>query len=190
MPCSASAAASADSGRLCSSPGVQASSTGRPLRGSGAFVTPRSTPAAVSASRCSTSTPSPVAAHRSPIATSTGPSSSSQARPRPGSSHRPLQGAADGAGVQRHRRPGQAAYLGGRAGQREHPAARTAGGRVGWGGGGLQVGQAAGRPGRPGPPVVAAPAGCPSAIRAASAGGTPSSTSRRIASSRAMSARE
>ena len=78
MPCSASAAASAASGRLCCSSGAQASSTGRPLRGSGAVLTARSALPAVSASRCSTSTPSPVAAHRSPTATSTGQSSSVQ----------------------------------------------------------------------------------------------------------------
>ncbi len=183
MPCSASAAASAASGRLCCSSGAQASSTGRPLRGSGAVPTARSALPAVSASRCSTSTPSPVAAHRSPTATSTGQSSSVQVGITPWLGHRPLDRDPDRGGVQRHRGPGQPAGLGGAAGQRQHPAAGAAGPDA------VERAEPAGRTRRRAVPVAGRET-CSTASLAASAGDTPSSTSRRMASSRAMSERE
>jgi hypothetical protein len=183
MPCSASAAASADSGRLCCSSGAQASSTGRPFRGSGAVLTARSALPAVSASRCSTSTPSPVLAHRSPIATSTGQSSSVQVRTTPCSAiarSTATRIEAASSAIAALASPRVSAVPPGSASTRPPgPPGRTP----------------SSRPSRPdgpggGPSSARAGAAGPSASRAASAGGTPSSTSRRMVSSRAMSARE
>src|SRR5436190_4581281 len=81
---SASAAHKACSGRVCSSSGAQARSTGLEFRGAGPFkVTDRSAPRTDSANRCSTSTPLPVASHRDPAPVRTGTSTASQVQSTP-----------------------------------------------------------------------------------------------------------
>ena len=127
-PRSASAAATACSGRLCCSSSGRPAAPGRCCgAGPGSPWWRCSTLVRHSLNRCSTSTPSPVEAYRSPRPISTGRDQRLPGRDDALGADLAAQHLGDAVRVQGHGRPGQAARGGRGLAQRDDPAAAGAG---------------------------------------------------------------